>query len=170
MTAIKAEEALHEAPYPATADVLLTPRKRGANPDSSNESPRKKHASPSKKSSAPTCLAQASPEDQMIFRSKNEGKSWPEIAHLWELMTGDAVSSNLVRKRYDRMKANFAVFEEEDVPRLLEACRVVEEEIERAKAEVERERFSRIAQAITAAGGGSYTAAVIQKKMREVQH
>lgn len=131
----------------------------------------------------------------MMFNYKDEGKSWTEISKAWTFMTGEQVNDNTVRKRYDRMKANFTVFSEEDVsfpslifapsftpnliilstteeqiPRLLEACKSVEAEIERIKAEADRDKFSRIAKAIVGAGGGSYTAVVVQKKLKELSH
>lgn len=44
-----------------------------------------------------------------------EGKSWPEIRKAWDSMTGEVSGVDMIRKRYKKMKTNFAVVDERDV-------------------------------------------------------
>ncbi|KAI5301906.1 hypothetical protein KEM56_001232 [Ascosphaera pollenicola] len=139
----------------------LSPRKRcGGQGEDDSCSPRKKQSSPSKKAQLPTSLAEAAEEDRMLFRMKDEeGRGWNEIRDAWQEMTGTDVTVNAVKKRHQRLKASFTVFNDEDVPRLLEA---IEQD--------GKDRWNRIAKAIVGAGGQSYNAVTIQKKMKELGH
>ncbi|KAI5287745.1 hypothetical protein KEM52_001441, partial [Ascosphaera acerosa] len=53
---------------------------------------------------------------------------------------------------------------------LLNELRVrVDAQIEQAKADLDRERFSRIATAMKEAGGGTYSAAVVARQVKELE-
>lgn len=121
--------------------ATTTPRKRGrktatdkANGDGDgegeDESPTKKQRTPAKGSKGaasgekakvgaramPTSYENASPEDRMLLRMKDEeNKSWGEIRQAWEEMTGEKVGGSTLCGRYGRIKANFVVFTPEDV-------------------------------------------------------
>lgn len=110
----------------------MTPRKRGrgkppkANPDNnaSDQAPdtpsKKTKASPSKRSNPlgpiPATYEEASAEDKLIIRLKEvEGKAWSEIKKVLEEVTGATLGGSTLQVRYTRMKANFVVFETDDV-------------------------------------------------------
>ncbi|KZZ87058.1 hypothetical protein AAP_06004 [Ascosphaera apis ARSEF 7405] len=80
-------------------------------------------------------------------------------------MTGNEVTVNLVKKRYYRLKATFTVFNDDDIPRLLEADKAVDAKIE----QIEKDRCNLIARDIAGAGGESYSVATIQKKLKEIK-
>ena len=123
---MQGEEAASKAP--------ATPRKRGRK-DATNdtgcggevagkdESPTKrKRASPKKpiakvtQRPLPTSYENASPEDKMLLRMKDEeNKSWADIRKAWEDLTGDKVGNSTLSGRYARIKANFVTFHDEDV-------------------------------------------------------
>lgn len=64
----------------------------------------------------PATYEEASEEDKLIIHLKEtEGKSWPEIKKALESVTGATLGSSTVPVRYGRMKANFVVFEKDDV-------------------------------------------------------
>lgn len=81
---------------------------------------KKSKKSPSKKTSVlgpvPASYEEAGPEDRLILRMKEtEGKSWNEIQKAIEEMTGGRLGGSTLRVRYTKLKANFVVFEKEDV-------------------------------------------------------
>lgn len=64
----------------------------------------------------PASYEEASPEDRMILRMKEtEGKGWGEIQKAIEEVTGRNFVGSTLRVRYMKLKANFVVFEREDV-------------------------------------------------------
>lgn len=64
----------------------------------------------------PASYEEASPEDRMILRMKEtEGKGWGEIQKAIEEVTGSNFVGSTLRVRYMKLKANFVVFEREDV-------------------------------------------------------
>ncbi|KAI5301907.1 hypothetical protein KEM56_001233 [Ascosphaera pollenicola] len=171
--AVKAEQtdspALDTLP-PALQTPQPSPRKRTKRTqaqDDADTSPRKRQIAAANK--VPTTMDEMSEEDRLLFRMRDkEGASWTEICAAWAELTGKPVKSDMVRKRFAKMKANFATFDEEDVPRLIDVRRRVNEEIEKAKEDIERQRFSRMATALVESGGGDYSVAVIQKKLKEL--
>ncbi|KKA23717.1 hypothetical protein T310_2257 [Rasamsonia emersonii CBS 393.64] len=104
----------------------------------------------------------ASKEDRMLIRMREvEGKSWAEISTAWEAMTGVKTASGTLCKRYSRLRANLAVFKDEDVERLLQAKKEIEEKFE-------AEKWTKIAAAIVAKGGDQYPPASCLKKFKEL--
>lgn len=107
----------------------VSPRKRG-HADNATGDDAGKRGSPAKKKRAspkkpvgkvtsrplPTSYENASPEDKMLLRMKDEeNKSWADIRKAWMDMTGDEVANSTLSGRYARIKANFMTFPEEDV-------------------------------------------------------
>ncbi|KAI5303295.1 hypothetical protein KEM56_007703 [Ascosphaera pollenicola] len=140
-----------------------SPKKRSKKTDDTedDESPRKRQAG--NKIKIPTCIEEASEEDRMLLRMKDEeGASWLEIRQAWEQVTGVVTGKTTLCNRYARIKANFTVVSEDDVSRLIDVTRAVE-------AELEREKLGRISKALVGAGGGSYDTNVIQKKLKELK-
>ncbi|KZZ87057.1 hypothetical protein AAP_06003 [Ascosphaera apis ARSEF 7405] len=131
-----------------------SPRKRRVAAKNGEGSPRKKAVSSNK---VPTCLEEASPEDRLIITMKEQGHSWGEIRAAWEKLTGVKVSNQYCSVRHHRIKANFTVIDERDVPKLIEARQIVEKEM-----------CTYIAKTLVSLGGGDYAAAVIQKKLKEL--
>ncbi|KAI5294144.1 hypothetical protein KEM52_004616 [Ascosphaera acerosa] len=117
--------------------------------------------SPSKRSKIPTCIEEASAEDLMLVRMKEEGRPIAEIRQAWEQMTGAKPGGSTLQVRYMRLKANLTVWAEEDIKRLLDAAKVVE-------AEWEKEKWARMAKALVEAGGATHDAAAVQKKYKEL--
>lgn len=176
----------------------MTPRKRGrgkpakATPDNNNNSstddqppdtPSKKaKASPSKRSNPlgpiPATYDEASAADKLIIRLKeHEGKAWSEIKKTLEEFTGVALGGSTAHVRYGRMKANFVVFEKEDVsflvsggsttanplqePALLESKKEIEDKFE-------IEKWQKIADAVEVKRGSKYPSSTVQKKFKEL--
>lgn len=107
------------------------------------------------------------------------GDGWAEITKYAEGVMGIELDRSTMRKRYAKMKANFVVFEAEDVmlpgfarlrygmadtiqvSRLLQAKKQIEDKFE-------LEKWQKIAETIEAMGGGKYPSAAVQKKYRGV--
>ena len=158
--------------------------------DNGNESPSKKtKRSPTKKAGAmgpiPATYEEASSEDKMLIRMREvDGKSWPEIRKKLEDITQAKIGASSLQIRYTRMKANFVVFEQDDVcilsflflcffvysesmakmgqiPVLLQAKKDIEEKME-------AEKWQRVADAIEEKTGNKYPSSAVQKKFKEV--
>ncbi|KAK2748623.1 hypothetical protein FQN55_004176 [Onygenales sp. PD_40] len=165
-----------------------TPRKRGRKPatekatsedDDDEESPTKKARGGAPKEKAakaggsekgkkpgsramPTSYENASPEDRMLLRMKDEeGKPWGEIRAAWEEMTGEKVGGSTLSGRYARIKANFVVFNPDDEARLVQFKKEIE-------SKFENEKWQQVAKAIEDAGGNKYPPAAVQKKFKEL--
>ncbi|KAK2787247.1 hypothetical protein FQN52_007336 [Onygenales sp. PD_12] len=165
-----------------------TPRKRGRKPatekatsedDDDEESPTKKARGGGPKEKAakaggsekgkkpgsramPTSYENASPEDRMLLRMKDEeGKPWGEIRAAWEEMTGEKVGGSTLSGRYARIKANFVVFNPDDEARLVQFKKEIE-------SKFENEKWQQVAKAIEDAGGNKYPPAAVQKKFKEL--
>ncbi|KAI5303292.1 hypothetical protein KEM56_007700 [Ascosphaera pollenicola] len=153
--AIKAEEPETIAP-----SLLLpqtpSPKKRTKPKIEDDESPRKRVVT--KVSSS---IEEASEEDKLLFRMRNEGKPWGEISEALEDITGNKTGTSTLRMRYAKLKANFTVWNENDASRLLEIGKAIE-------AEFEREKYGRMAKALAEGGGGTYDAGAVQKKYKEL--
>ncbi|KAL1961929.1 hypothetical protein VTN77DRAFT_758 [Rasamsonia byssochlamydoides] len=84
--------------------------------DTSSSPSKKAKNGQNQKKEIPTSYSSASKEDRMlIYMREVEGKSWGEIDSAWEAMTGTKPAPTTLRKRYGRIKANLAVFKDEDV-------------------------------------------------------
>ncbi|KAI5287744.1 hypothetical protein KEM52_001440 [Ascosphaera acerosa] len=110
----------------------------------------------------PSCLEEATEADLTLLRMRDEGRPWCEVNAVWEHMTGEKPGRTTLPNRLVRLKANVTTVPEEDVQRLVDAVAAVD-------AELERERYGRIAKAVVAAGGGTYDSQVIQKKVKELR-
>ncbi|KAI5310880.1 hypothetical protein KEM55_004729, partial [Ascosphaera atra] len=119
-------------------------------------------ASPTKAADLPTSLEDASEEDKLMLRMKDEeGAGWVEIHKAWEEAAGKKVGKSTLRGRYAAIKAKLTPFDKEDAARLLRFKQEVEEKFE-------REKWGRIAGLISGDGGGSYAGSVLQRKHREL--
>ncbi|PGG97395.1 hypothetical protein GX51_07365 [Blastomyces parvus] len=163
----------------ANGDTAVTPRKRGrkaggkkangVEDEGGDESPTKKQRTPGKGEKAkvgaralPTSYENASPEDKMLLRMKDEEKrTWAEIRQAWENITGEKVGGSTLCIRYSRIKANFVVFTPEDEELLLRFKQEIEEKFE-------NEKWRSVAEAIGAAGGNKYPPAAVQKRFKEL--
>ncbi|EFQ99508.1 hypothetical protein MGYG_02522 [Nannizzia gypsea CBS 118893] len=162
----------------------VTPRKRGRKAkagdatgaataeeaDDEGETPsKKKRATPAKgtpskagKRTLPNSFEEASEEDRMLLRMKDEeNKPWGEIKAAWEKATGESVGGSTLSNRYQRIKANFTVFSPEDEAKLLQCKKDIEEKFE-------NEKWCRIADAMEAASGKRHPAAALQKKVKDL--
>ena len=89
--------------------------------DDENESPSKKtKRSPTKKGGVmgpiPATYEEASSEDKMMIRMREvDGKSWAEIRKMLEDTMQAKIGASSLQIRYKRMKANFVVFDQDDV-------------------------------------------------------
>lgn len=102
----------------------VTPRKRGRNQAQAqaqgevtmDDTPSKKSKRSNPLGPLPPSYEDASEIDKLIVHLKEkENKSWPEIRKALEEATGATLGSSTVPVRYGRMKANFVVFEKNDV-------------------------------------------------------
>lgn len=86
-----------------------------------NESPTKKSKAkaPGKKAGLgpiPTSYDEASEEYKLIIKMREkDGQGWSDIRKVIEEITGVKFGGSSLSSRYGRMKANFTVFEKEDV-------------------------------------------------------
>ncbi|KAI5301908.1 hypothetical protein KEM56_001234 [Ascosphaera pollenicola] len=172
---------------PVTPAVTQTPssspRKR-TKATSGDDTPRKKAAASTK---IPTTIDEASPEDKMLLRMRDEGRSWAEIREAWANATGTKVSTGkYLNMRYARIRANLTVVDEEDVRGFLVVLELESIGVRFAKLlrvdyryrgfcrrkrplrRNSRGKYARIAKAIADAGGKGYEAAVVQKKIKEL--
>ena len=100
----------------------MTPAKRGRNQAQAqgevtmDDTPSKKSKRSNPLGPLPPSYEDASEIDKLIVHLKEkENKSWPEIRKALEEATGATLGSSTVPVRYGRMKANFVVFEKDDV-------------------------------------------------------
>ncbi|KAK2756800.1 hypothetical protein FQN54_005246 [Arachnomyces sp. PD_36] len=159
---------------PATPSKTPKRGRKKADGGADGETPtKKKRATPAKATGGkslkvgarpmPTSWDNASPEDRMMLRMKDEeGKGWAEIREAWNAMTGESVGGSTLSGRYGRIKANFVVFRKEDEAHLLKAKKEIEDKFE-------TDKWHRIADAIEGAGGNKYPPAAVQKKFKELQ-
>ncbi|KAI7025083.1 hypothetical protein KC332_g18311 [Hortaea werneckii] len=92
---------------------------------------------------------------------RDSGSSWSEIRTAWEKLTGEKTGSSTLPNRYVRLKSNFTVVQEEDLPRLLEAKRSVEEAFEKGK-------WGMVAEAVEKMGGMRYRGDALQKQYKKM--
>ena len=85
----------------------------------------------------------------MLVSKRDENVSWAGIKAEWEKLTGEKIGVSTLPNRYNRLKINFAVVKEEDLPRLLEAKKTVEDAFEKGKWEM-------IANTVEKIGGDAY--------------
>ncbi|KAI5284627.1 hypothetical protein KEM52_002820, partial [Ascosphaera acerosa] len=108
--AIKTEPSETAPPLPAVHASPSTPSKRPRLSPSDvslhDLSPSSTTSSPRKGKKRPTSLAEASQEDQLIFRLHQEGKTWSEIADVINSgkAEGQQLKPDAVRMRVKRMK------------------------------------------------------------------
>ncbi|ODM14563.1 hypothetical protein SI65_10049 [Aspergillus cristatus] len=132
--------------------------------DGDHESPSKKAKtkSPTKRTgglgSIPTTYEEASEEDKLLIRLKDENKPWAEITKALEDITGVTLGAGL-RARYARIKANLVGFEEGDGPILFELKKEIEDK-------QELEKWQRISEGIEARSGNKYPITTLQKKFK----
>lgn len=117
----------NEAPAPTTPQKRPRTKKQPIDSDPAdadgkdNESPSKKtNRSPTKKAGAmgpiPATYEEASSEDKMMIRMREiDGKSWVEIRKTLEDIMQARIGASSLQIRYTRMKANFVVFDQDDV-------------------------------------------------------
>lgn len=111
---------------------------------------KKKPTKPSTPGKAiPRSYDECGPADRQLLDMRDSGSSWPEIRTAWEALTGEKTGASTLPNRYVRLKSNFTVVQEEDLPRLLEAKRSVEEAFERGK-------WGMVAEAVEKMGGTRY--------------
>ncbi|OJJ80772.1 uncharacterized protein ASPGLDRAFT_832615 [Aspergillus glaucus CBS 516.65] len=182
MTLVK-EKDENDSPIPNQTPVP-TPRKRTRNKTTTNDttdeseseqnheqtSPSKKpkpkspSKSPTKRTPGlgpiPNSYEQASNEDKLLIRLKDENKPWTEITKALEDITGMTLGAGL-RSRYARIKANLVGFEEGDGPILFELKKDIEDK-------QELEKWQRIAEGIEARSGNKYPITTLQKKFKEL--
>jgi len=102
----------------------------------------------------PKKYEKAGPADKFLFDNHEKGMSFEEITPHWLELAGrstsDVLSNSMLSNRYSRMKMNFSMIKEEDHVLLFEAKK-------RIDAELEAERWARVAADMVSNGGGSYT-------------
>lgn len=82
----------------------------------STPTPTKKSKKTNPLGPTPASYEEANETDKLIVRLKEkEGKSWAEIKNVLETATGVSFGGSTLPVRYSRMKANFVVFDKEDV-------------------------------------------------------
>ncbi|RMY60678.1 hypothetical protein D0865_01393 [Hortaea werneckii] len=112
----------------------LTPKTPGSKGTKSGTPKKKKPLNPTTPAKAiPRSYDESGPADRQLLDMRDNGKTWPEIRAAWETLTGEKTGASTLPNRYVRLKSNFTVVQEEDLPRLLEAKRSVEEAFEKGK-------------------------------------
>lgn len=84
--------------------------------DAPTSTPTKKSKKTNPLGPMPASYEEANEADRLIIHMKEkEGKSWAEIKKVLETTTGVPLGGSTLQVRYGRMKANFVVFEKDDV-------------------------------------------------------
>ncbi|KAI7339482.1 hypothetical protein KC315_g1216 [Hortaea werneckii] len=109
----------------------------------------------------PRLYDECGPADRQLLDMRDSGSSWPEIRAAWETLTGEKTGASTLPNRYVRLKSNFTVVQEEDLPRLLEAKRSVEEAFEKGK-------WGMVAEAVEKMGGEKYRGDALQKQYKKM--
>ncbi|KAI7663952.1 hypothetical protein KC318_g8013 [Hortaea werneckii] len=111
-----------------------TPKTPGSKGTKSGTPKKKKPLKPTTPAKAiPRSYDESGPADRQLLDMRDNGSTWPEIRAAWETLTGEKTGASTLPNRYVRLKSNFTVVQEEDLPRLLEAKRSVEEAFEKGK-------------------------------------
>ncbi|KAI7218161.1 hypothetical protein KC343_g8507 [Hortaea werneckii] len=138
------------------------PKTPGSKGDKSSTSKKKKPTKPSTPGKAiPRSYDECGPADRQLLDMRDSGSSWPEIRSAWEKLTGEKTGASTLPNRYVRLKSNFTVVQEEDLPRLLEAKRSVEEAFEKGK-------WGMVAEAVEKMGGTRYGGDALQKQYKKM--
>ncbi|KAI6866552.1 hypothetical protein KC343_g8605 [Hortaea werneckii] len=139
-----------------------TPKTPGSRGNKSGTPKKKKPTKPSTPGKAiPRSYDECGPADRQLLDMRDSGSSWPEIRTAWEALTGEKTGASTLPNRYVRLKSNFTVVQEEDLPRLLEAKRSVEEAFERGK-------WGMVAEAVEKMGGTRYRGDALQKQYKKM--
>ncbi|KAI7017896.1 hypothetical protein KC318_g2643 [Hortaea werneckii] len=139
-----------------------TPKTPGSKGTKSGTFKKKKPLKPTTPAKAiPRSYDESGPADRQLLDMRDNGKTWPEIRLAWETLTGEKTGSSTLPNRYVRLKSNFTVVQEEDLPRLLEAKRSVEEAFEKGK-------WGMVAEAVEKMGGGKYRGDALQKQYKKM--
>ncbi|RMZ00985.1 hypothetical protein D0860_07792 [Hortaea werneckii] len=142
----------------STEDV--TPKKKAKPTPKTPGSKGNKSGTP-KKVTIPRSYDECGPADRQLLDMRDSGSSWSEIRTAWEKLTGEKTGSSTLPNRYVRLKSNFTVVQEEDLPRLLEAKRSVEEAFEKGK-------WGMVAEAVEKMGGMRYRGDALQKQYKKM--
>ncbi|KAI7263105.1 hypothetical protein KC345_g9234 [Hortaea werneckii] len=139
-----------------------TLKTRGFKGNKSSTSKKKKPTKPTTPGKAiPRSYDECGPPDRQLLDMRDNGSSWPEIRTAWEKLTGEKTGASTLPNRYVRLKSNFTVVQEEDLPRLLEAKRSVEEAFEKGK-------WGMVAEAVEKMGGERYRGDALQKQYKKM--
>ncbi|KAI9878878.1 MAG: hypothetical protein M1830_010234 [Pleopsidium flavum] len=126
----------------------------------------------------PANFEAADEADRMLVKMKDDGLGWAEIRAAWTKSTGESPGASTLPNRYNRLKANFIEFSQEDVSSYfmihgVELKSWQEQRLLAAKTEVEAkfavEKWTKIADAMEASGSRKYSTIFIQKKLKEVE-
>lgn len=137
-------------------------RKRLASGTPAKASPAKRTAAPKPRTQASGAApASNSGDDSRLVQLKEEGRPWQEISEIFEREGRGKVAKGSLAKRYSRLTAKLAAWEENEVDFLIQAM-----------AEVDENRWERISAKIAElAGGGAvkkFTAVMCEQKAREL--
>ncbi|KAI7548476.1 hypothetical protein KC331_g4381 [Hortaea werneckii] len=136
-----------------------TPGSKGAKSGTLKKKKPLKPTTPAK--AIPRSYDESGPADRQLLDMRDNGSTWPEIRAAWESLTGEKTGSSTLPNRYVRLKSNFTVVQEEDLPRLLEAKRSVEEAFEKGK-------WGMVAEAVEKMGGEKYRGDALQKQYKKM--
>ncbi|KAI7189039.1 hypothetical protein KC324_g6435 [Hortaea werneckii] len=139
-----------------------TPKTPGSKGTKSGTPKKKKPLKPTTPAKAiPRSYDESGPADRQLLDMRDNGSTWPEIRAAWETLTGEKTGASTLPNRYVRLKSNFTVVQEEDLPRLLEAKRSVEEAFEKGK-------WGMVAEAVEKMGGEKYRGDALQKQYKKM--
>ncbi|KAI7211706.1 hypothetical protein KC333_g7531 [Hortaea werneckii] len=139
-----------------------TPKTPGSKGTKSGTPKKKKPLKPTTPAKAiPRSYDESGPADRQLLDMRDSGSTWPEIRAAWETLTGEKTGASTLPNRYVRLKSNFTVVQEEDLPRVLEAKRSVEEAFEKGK-------WGMVAEAVEKMGGEKYRGDALQKQYKKM--
>ncbi|KAI5307259.1 hypothetical protein KEM56_001553 [Ascosphaera pollenicola] len=108
------KDGLSKASQVETTQATLTPRRETPSPPPPSTPMPMPMPIPkwkSKPRAYPRSFSEASPEDRMLLKLKDQGFAWREIAGSWEAMTGCKTNTATLSRRYRRLKAELTIFE-----------------------------------------------------------
>ncbi|MCJ1467130.1 hypothetical protein MMC07_005752 [Pseudocyphellaria aurata] len=109
----------------------------------------------------PSSYEEADEADRLLLDMRDSGVPWKIIRAAWTEKTRQPTGGSTLPNRYKRIKNQMMRLEEGDAERLLAAAAEVE-------AEFKATKFALMAAKIEAAGGATYSAAFLQKQLKEL--
>ncbi|KAI9741465.1 MAG: hypothetical protein M1818_004271 [Claussenomyces sp. TS43310] len=153
------------------ASTATSGKKRSANVDGNGETPTKKPKAKEEGTTArfdPTLLSKLDEDDQILFKMREEGKTWTEIKNTLAAKKGKKMGNSTLPNRYTRLSIDLIEWKETDIRAMLTADEESKKDIDRAIKKAEAEKWAIIASKMQELGTCRFPPAAIEKKFKQV--